>query len=155
MRALYFLPILAAFVLVAACTVPAMPGTQENLQLSQQAHFESNGYAFGASINNIRVIENNRTIVLTIAIQNTGNKGMSLSAMPVINDPIGQSYPGPAVFYSQVAPGYTSIQKGTISIPEGTLAQLSKGSTLKIRFQGTSPTPYEATWDVDMTNLPG
>jgi hypothetical protein len=79
---------------------------------------------------------------------------MTLSALSSLNDPIGQSYVGQTAFFSQIAPGYKVTQKQTISLPEGVLNQLSQGSTLKYRFQGTSPVPYETTWNVDLTNLP-
>jgi len=154
MKALFLLPVLAVlFLLVAGCT--SLPGSAHtHLSLNQQAHFENNGYAFGASINNIELKENNRTVVLTVAIENTGTRGLTVSAIPVLNDPVGQAYPGQAIFFSQIAPGHCSIQKGTISLPDNTLGQLSQGSSLTIRFQGTSPTPYETTWDVDLTRLP-
>jgi len=154
MKFVAVLPILAVLIFVAGCASSSFPGTQQHLSLSQQAHFESNGYAFGASINNIALKENNRSVILTLAIENTGTRGMTVSAIPVLNDPVGQAYPGQAVFFSQIAPGYRSIQKGTITLPDNTLGQLGQGSTLTIRFQGTSPTPYEATWDVDLTQLP-
>ena len=91
---------------------------------------------------------------MTLTIVNTGTQGLTLSAIPSLNDPVGEAYPGQAIFFSQIAPNHQSTQKGTISIPVGTLDQLGQGSTLTIRFQGTSPVPYETTWSVDLTNLP-
>jgi len=153
MKALFLLPVLAVLLLlVAGCT--SLPGSAHpHLSLNQQAQFENNGYAFGASIDKIEIKET-RTVVLTLAIENTGTQGTTISAIPVINDPAGQAYPGQAIFFSQIAPGHRSIQKGSITLPENTLGQIGQGSTLTIRFQGTSAMPYEATWDVNMTALP-
>ena len=155
MRTLFLLSAIIAFVIVAGCTssVPSLPGAQQNLNLNQQANFESNGYAFTAAVNHIE-IKDSQTIIVTISIDNTGQKAMTLSALSSLNDPIGQSYAGQTVLFSQIAPGHTVTQKQTISLPEGVLNQLSQGSTLKYRFQGTSPVPYETTWNVDLTNLP-
>ena len=153
MRTLFFLPVIIAFIIVAGCTssVPSLPGAQQTLNLNQQANFESNGYAFTAAVNNIE-IKDNQTIVVTISIDNTGQKGMTLSAMSSLNDPIGQSYVGQTVFFSQIAPGHTVTQEQTIPLPEGVINQLGEGSTLKYRFQGTSPVPYETAWNVDLTS---
>jgi hypothetical protein len=155
MRILFLLPAIIAFVIVAGCTstVPSLPGAQQTLNLNQQAIFENNGYAFTAAVNHIE-IKDNQTIIVTLTIDNTGQKAMTLSALSSLNDPIGQSYAGQTVLFSQIAPGYKVTQKQTISLPYGVLNQLSQGSTLKYRFQGTSPVPYETTWNVDLTNLP-
>jgi hypothetical protein len=151
----FLVPVLIAIIMVTGCTAtaPFIPGAQQSLTLNQQAQFESNGYAFDAGINHIE-IQNNQTIVVTLTIVNTGTQGMTLSAMPTLNNPVGGSYPGSTIFFSQIAPNHQSTQKGTISIPAGTLNQFGQGSTLKIRFQGTSPVPYETTWSIDLTNLP-
>ena len=155
MRMPFLVPVLIAIVMVTGCTAtaPSIPGTQQPLSLNQQAQFENNEYAFDAGINNIQ-IKDDQTIVVTLTIINTGTQGLTLSAMPSLNDPVGEAYPGQALFFSQIAPNHQSTQKGTISIPVGTLDQLGQGSTLKIRFQGTSPVPYETTWSIDLTNLP-
>ncbi|MFZ1898438.1 hypothetical protein [Methanoregula sp.] len=155
MKFLYVLPALIALIIVTGCTAttPSIPGAQQPLSLNQQAQFENNGYAFDAGITHIE-IKDNQTIVVTLTIVNTGTQGMTLSAMPSLNNPVGESYPGPAIFFSQIAPNHQSTQKGTISIPVGTLDQFSQGSTLKIRFQSTSPVPYETAWSIDLTNLP-
>ncbi len=155
MRSLFLLPALIALIIVTGCTAtaPSIPGAQQPLSLNQQAQFQNNGYAFDAGVNHIE-IQNNQTIVVTLTIVNTGTQGMTLSAMPSLNNPVGESYPGPAIFFSQIAPNHQSTQKGTISIPVGTLDQFGQGSTLKIRFQGTSPVPYETSWSIDLTNLP-
>jgi hypothetical protein len=155
MRFLLILIALITFIIVAGCTAtaPSLPVTQQSLNLNQQAHFENNGYAFDAGINNIE-IQYNRTIVLTLTIVNSGTQGLTISAMPALNDPVGESYPGQAIFFSQIAPGHQSTAKGTIIIPQNSLSQFGQGSTLKIRFQGTSPVPYETTWNLDLTHLP-
>jgi len=155
MRSLFLLSALIALIIMTGCTAtaPSIPGAQQPLSLNQQAQFENNGYAFDAGINHIE-IKDNQTIVVTLTIVNTGTQGMTLSAMPSLNNPVGESYPGSAIFFSQIAPNHQSTQKGTISIPVGTLDQFGQGSTLKIRFQGTSPVPYETAWNIDLTNLP-
>ena len=48
-------------------------------------------------------------------------QGLTLSAMPVLNDPVGESYPGQAIFFGQIAPNHQSTMKGTISIPDNSL----------------------------------
>ncbi|MFY9749121.1 MAG: hypothetical protein WAK75_01035 [Methanoregula sp.] len=155
MRMPFLVPVLIAIVMVTGCTAtaPYIPGAQQPLSLNQQAQFENNGYAFDAGIDKID-IQDAQTIVVTLTIVNTGTQGLTLSAMPSLNDPVGEAYPGQAIFFSQIAPNHQSTQKGTISIPVGTLDQLGQGSTLTIRFQGTSPVPYETTWSIDLTNLP-
>ncbi|MFA7694070.1 MAG: hypothetical protein WCX63_00915 [Methanoregula sp.] len=155
MRAILLLPALIVLIAVAGCTsaVSSFSGLQQPLNLNEQAHFENNGYAFAAAINHIE-IKNNQTIIVTLTIENTGQNAMTLSAMPSLNDPVGQSYVGQTLFFSQIAPGHTSTQKGTILLPEGVLNQISQGSTLKFRLQGTTPVPYETAWSVDLTNLP-
>jgi hypothetical protein len=155
MRTLFLLPTLIALIIVAGCasTVPSLPGSQQTLNLNQQANFENNDYAFTAAINHIE-IKNNQTIIVTLTIENTGQKPMTLSAISSLNDPIGQSYVGQTVFFSQIAPGHKVTQTGTISLPGGVINQLVKGSTLKYRFQGTSPVPYETAWSIDLTDLP-
>jgi hypothetical protein len=155
MRTLVLLPVIIALFIVAGCTsaIPSLPGAQQHLNLNQQANFENNGYAFTAAINSIEK-KDNHTIIVTVTIDNTGQQAMTLSAMSSLNDPIGQSYVGQTIFFSQIAPGHKVTQKGTISLPEGVINQLGQGSTLKFRFQGTSPVPYETAWSVDLTNLP-
>jgi hypothetical protein len=154
MKPLYLLPILIAFVIVAGCTgLPSSVSSQQQLNLNQQAQFANNEYAFTAGINNIQ-IQNNQTIIVTITIANTGSSGMTMSVYPTLNDPVGQSYPGTAMFYSQIYPNHQSTQKGTILIPPGELAHLTQGSTLDVKFQGTSPIPFETAWSVDLSHLP-
>jgi len=127
MKFVAVLPILAVLSFCGRMRIVVFPGTQQHLSLSQQAHFESNGYAFGASINNIALKENNRSVILTLAIENTGTRGMTVSAIPVLNDPVGQAYPGQAVFFSQIAPGYPFDPERDLSpfriIPSGSSAR--------------------------------
>jgi hypothetical protein len=68
-------------------------------------------------------------------------------------DPAGDSYPGTAIFFSQIAPNYQSTQKGPVYIPPGALENIGQGSTLDIKFHGTSPVPFEAVWGIDLINL--
>lgn len=102
------------------CRVTSSASTQPPLTLNQQAQFASNDYAFTSGINDIQ-IQNNQTIIVTITVVNTGTKGMTLSVYPTFNDPVGQSFPGAAIFFSQISPNYKSTQKGTIYIPPGEL----------------------------------
>jgi len=156
MRLFFLLPALIALIIVTGCTAtaPSLPDTQKPLRLDQQAHFENTGYAFDVKINHID-IQDDQTIVVTLTIVNTGTHGMTISAMPSVNDPSGsESYPGKAIFFSQIAPDHQSTQKGTISIPAGTLSHFSQGSTLKIQFHGTSPIPFGTAWSVDLTHVP-
>ncbi|MGB8891045.1 MAG: hypothetical protein WCC86_03155 [Methanoregula sp.] len=154
MKPLCLLPILIALVIVAGCAgVPSSASTQPPLTLNQQAQFAINDYAFTSGINDIQ-IQNNQTIIVTITVVNTGTKGMTLSVYPTFNDPVGQSFPGAAIFFSQISPNYKSTQKGTIYIPPGELEHLTQGSTLDVKYQGTSPIPFETTWSVDLSHLP-
>jgi hypothetical protein len=154
MKPLCLVPILIALVIVAGCAgVPSPGSTQTPLTLNQQAQFANNNYAFTTGINDIK-IQNNQTIIVTITVENTGTNGMTLSVYPSLIDPIGQSFPGAAIFFSQIYPNHQSTQKGTIYIPPGELEHLTQGSMLDVKFQGTSPIPFETMWSVDLSHLP-
>ena len=155
MRSLFLLPALIALIIVTGCTAtaPSIPGAQQPLSLNQQAQFQNNGYAFDAGVNHIE-IQNNQTIVVTLTIVNTGTQGMTLSAMPSLNNPVGESYPGPAIFFSQIAPNHQSTQKRDNLHPRGYPRPVWPGINPQNPFQGTSPVPYETSWSIDLTNLP-
>ena len=155
MRFLCILPGLIALIVVAGCTAtaPSIPGIQQPLSLNQQAHFEYDEYAFDAGINHIE-IQDNQTIVVTLTIVNTGKEGLTLIASPVLSNPVGEEYPGAEISFNSIAPNHQETMKGSITIPEGSLNLFGQGSTLKIRFQGSSPVPYETSWNIDLTNLP-
>ncbi|HVP95514.1 hypothetical protein [Methanoregula sp.] len=151
MKILYILPVLMAFIVVAGCT--SLPGLQQPLTLGQQAKFSNNGHTFEAGIDRIG-IQDNQTIVVTLRVVNTGTSGVTVFAYPSLQNPVGESYPGPALYFGEIAPNHEVAQKGAIYLPAGVLDQLSQGSTLKIRFEIGTPVPDDAVWSVDFTNPP-
>jgi len=153
MRVLLFVLIITAFVFVAGCS-SLSPVSRQTLNLNEQASFENGGYAFGASISHLDIKDNNQTIDVSITVINNGNQGTTLAVYPALVDPVGEEYPGSEIFFSQIAPGRTVTQSGTITLPPGAYDTLKQNALLHVRFQGATPVPYEAYWAVDFTNLP-
>ena len=118
MRMPFLVPVLIAIVMVTGCTAtaPYIPGAQQPLSLNQQAQFENNGYAFDAGIDKID-IQDAQTIVVTLTIVNTGTQGLTLSAMPSLNDPVGEAYPGQAIFLARSHPITSLPRKGPSPFP--------------------------------------
>jgi len=148
---LLHIPVLILLIAIAGCTsvLPVQSGSQQPLGLDQEAHFENNGYAFSAAVTNTE-LKDNTTVLVTLTIDNTGKKAITLSAMPSVKDPNGQVSIGQILFFSQILPGYQSTQSVAIPLPEGSTGE---GCVLDIRFQGVSPLPYEAAWDLDTATI--
>jgi len=140
-------------VFLAGCSSPSQLSRQ-TLSLNQAASFESGGYAFDVSISHLDVKDNNQTIDVSITVVNNGNQGTTLAVYPALVDPVGEEYPGSEIFFSQIAPGRTVTQSGTIPLPAGAYDTLRQNALLHVRFQGATAVPYEAYWSVDFTNLP-
>lgn len=159
MKKIFLLCIIVVMVFSVGCTsyLSNLTAAKYNLQLNQYAIFEKEGNRFTAQITDIKGISSASRISqidLTIRVENTGTKPVSLMAYPSLSDSEGNKYYGKSIFMGMVSTGGEVTGKSSISVPtDEAYNTLKKGATINLRFQDTKLIPYESTWDVDITTL--
>jgi hypothetical protein len=83
-----------------------LTAAKHNLQLNQYAIFEKEGNRFTAQITEIKGISSASRlsqIEITIRVENTGTKPVSLMAYPSLSDKEGNKYYGKSIFMGMVS----------------------------------------------------
>jgi hypothetical protein len=159
MKKIFLLCIIVIMVFTVGCTsyFSNLTAEKHNLQLNQYAIFEKEGNRFTAQITDIKGTSSSSRlsqIDVTIRVENTGTKPVSLMAYPSLSDTEGNKYYGKSIFMGMVSTGGEVTGKSSISIPtDEAYNTLKKGATINLRFQDTKLIPYEGTWDIDLTTL--
>jgi hypothetical protein len=159
MKKIFLLCIIVVMVFSVGCTsyFSNLTAAKHNLQLNQYAIFEKEGNRFTARITDIKGVSSASRISqidITIRVENTGTKPVSLMAYPSLSDTEGNKYYGKSIFMGMVSPGGEVTGKCSISIPtDEAYNTLKKGAMINLRFQDTKLIPYEGTWDIDMKTL--
>jgi hypothetical protein len=159
MKKIFLLCIIVVMVFSVGCTsyFSNLTAAKHNLQLNQYAIFEKEGNRFTAQITDIKGVSSASRISqidITIRVENTGSKPVSLMAYPSLSDKEGNKYYGKSIFMGMVSSGGEVTGKSSISIPtDEAYNTLKKGALINLRFQDTKLIPYEGTWDVDVTTL--
>ena len=146
------LGIVTLFLLVAGCTSP-LPSFKQTLDIRQPYVGQASYYSFNATITQLSVQNNGTVINFAIAIQNNGQE-LRVAVLPELVDPINQEFTAKQDFYVQIENGHTVTESGTISLPQGEYDTLKQNAVFHVRFQTPSPTPLDAYWAIDFTNLP-
>ncbi len=158
MRKLIFL-ILIGFVFFAGCTsyFSNLTAPKSNLPLNQTAIFNQDGYQFAVTADRVAMSSSspdNHVMTVHLTVKNTGEKAISLVAYPRLTDASGTEYSGNSIFLGAVNPGGMVSGESTITIgSKDEYATLKEHAVLSVRFQGSQPIPWEATWDVDVGSL--
>ena len=159
MKKIFLLCIIVVMVFSVGCTsyFSNLTAAKHNLQLNQYAIFEKEGNRFTAQITDIKGISSASRISqidITIRVENTGTKPVSLMAYPSLSDTEGNKYYGKSIFMGMVSSGGEVTGKSSISVPtDEAYNALKKGALINLRFQDTKLIPYEGTWDIDITTL--
>lgn len=159
MRNIFLLCIIVVMVFSVGCTsyFSNLTAARHNLQLNQLAIFEKEGNHFTARITDLKGISSSSRlsqIDVTIRVENTGTKPVSLMAYPSLSDTEGNKYYGKSIFMGMISSGGEVTEKTSIVIPTDEASTiLKKGAMINLRFQDTKLIPYEGTWDIDITTL--
>lgn len=159
MRKIFLLCIIVFMVFSVGCTsyFSNLTAAKHNLQLNQFAIFEKEGNRFTAQVTDIKGLSSSTRlsqIDITIRVENTGTKPVSLMAYPSLSDTEGNKYYGKSIFMGMISSGGEVTGKSSISIPsDEAYTMLKKGAMINLRFQDTKLIPYEGTWDVDISTL--
>ena len=130
-----------------------LPASKPHLNLNESAAFERAGYAFTVGIDRIDVQKQNSgayNVTIALKVTNTGTAGITLMLTPWLTDSSGNEYATSSLFFSQIAPGDSVTNEGTITIPgNDAFAALEKNAVITVKIQGASLFPYKAAWDMD------
>jgi hypothetical protein len=151
--------ILIGFVFFTGCSAyySNLTAPKQNLQINKTALFEQDTTAFKVSIDSVTMTSPSpdyHTIQFHFTVKNSGKKTISLMAYPKLTDASGKEYAGKGILLGAMNPG--GITKGESSVAidsKEDFASLRKAAVLGIRFQGAQPTPWEASWDLDVDTL--